>query len=339
MLSTYTEGMKELQKSVVTDVAKLVSGGRITLSAAEFQGLSDMPPELEWFASISSKHTRRAYEADIKDFMLFAGIATPEVFRTVNRAHVLAWRKSLEARELSGATVRRKLAALASLYEFLCNRNAVEQNPVKGVKRPKVDTYEGKTPALGDHQARQLLDAPRKDTLKGLRDRAILSVLLFHALRREELTKLKVKDFNLMRTGVAHLRIQGKGGKTRYVPTHPATLGHITEYLVKAGHGEDLDGSLFRPIRNTRGGSTTEAMTVGGVYEYAVCQYLRSIGLSGELFGPHALRATAATNALLHNADIAKVQDWLGHANIATTKIYDRRTTRPEDSPTFKVHY
>ena len=56
-------------------------------------------------------------------------------------------------------------------------------------------------------------------------------------------------------------------------------------------------------------------------------------------FGPHALRATAATNALDHGADIDKVQEWLGHANIATTRIYDRRTTRPEDSPTFKVSY
>jgi len=188
-------------------------GGRITLSAAEFQGLADMPPELEWFASIESKHTRRAYEQDIADFMAFAGIATPEAFRTVNRAHVLAWRKSLEARDLAGATVRRKLAALASLYEFLCDRNAVEMNPVKGVKRPKVDSYEGKTPALGDSQARQLLDTPKKHTLKGLRDRAILSVLLFHALRREELTKLKVKDFNMMRSGVAHMLVHGKGSK------------------------------------------------------------------------------------------------------------------------------
>ena len=329
----------KMEPTLSTEVTQFAPGGRITLSSAEFQGLSEMPPELEWFASIESKHTRRAYEGDIREFMLFAGITTPKVFRTVNRAHVLAWRKALEARELSGATIRRKLAALASLYDFLCDRNAVEMNPVKGVKRPKVDTYEGKTPALGDHQARELLDAPKKDTLKGIRDRAILSVLLFHALRREELTKLKVKDFNQMRTGVAHLRVQGKGGKTRYVPTHPATLVHVTEYLAKAGHGEDLEGPLFRPIRNTRGGSTNKAMSVGGVYEYAVCQYLRSIGLTGDLFGPHALRATAATNALLHNADIAKVQDWLGHANIATTKIYDRRTTRPEESPTFKVHY
>jgi integrase/recombinase XerD len=65
-------------------------------------------------------------------------------------------------------------------------------------------------------------------------------------------------------------------------------------------------------------------------------------GYSAQLgfeIGAHALRATAATNALDHPADIAKVQEWLGHANIATTRIYDHRKTRPEDSPTFKVNY
>ena len=58
-----------------------------------------------------------------------------------------------------------------------------------------------------------------------------------------------------------------------------------------------------------------------------------------ERLGAHALRATAATNALDHEADIAKVQEWLGHANIATTRLYDRRKHRPENSPTFKVAY
>ena len=53
----------------------------------------------------------------------------------------------------------------------------------------------------------------------------------------------------------------------------------------------------------------------------------------------HALRATAATNALEHEADIARVQDWLGHANVSTTRLYDRRARRPEDSPTFRVSY
>ncbi len=93
---------------------------------------------------------------DLRDFMDFVGIRRPEEFRIVSRSHVIAWRKSLEQRELSGATIRRKLAALSSLFEYLCEQNAVTHNPVKGVKRPQVETYEGKTPAIGDNQARAL---------------------------------------------------------------------------------------------------------------------------------------------------------------------------------------
>jgi integrase len=165
-------------------------GDRRGLTAAEFQGLAAVPAEAEWFANIDNPRTRRAYRVDIHEFMGFVGIARPEEFRTVTRAHVLAWRKDLETRELSGTTIRRKLAALSSLFEHLCDVNAVTHNPVKGVKRPKVESYEGKTPALGDGQARALLDAPGVETLKGRRDRAILSGLrnvsttLRHRLRR-----------------------------------------------------------------------------------------------------------------------------------------------------------
>lgn len=309
------------------------------LTAAQFQQLSQVPPEVEWFADISNPCTRRAYRADLEDFSAFAGIQAPEDFRGVTRAHVIAWRQTLEARGLAGSTIRRKLAALSSLYEYLCERNAVPHNPVRGAKRPRVESREGKTPALGDAHARQLLDAPPADTLKGRRDRAILSALLFHALRREELTKLKVKDLPHLRGGVPHLRVHGKGGKLRYVPAHPHTLRLVAEYLEAAGHAEDLEGPLFRPMHNARAGHNRTALTPGSVYADIVARYLRQIGLSGENLGPHALRATAATNALEHQADIAKVQEWLGHASIATTRIYDRRGSRPEESPTFKVAY
>ena len=68
--------------------------------------------------------------------------------------------------------------------------------------------------------------------------------------------------------------------------------------------------------------------------------YAEKIGITGiERLGVHALRATAATNALDHQADIAKVQEWLGHANVSTTRMYDKRRRRPEESPTFKVEY
>jgi integrase/recombinase XerD len=305
------------------------------LTAAEFHRLADVPPEIEWFANIRNVHTRRAYQNVIGDFMRFTGILRPEEFRTVTRAHVIAWRDSLAQRERGGATVRQRLAALSSLFEYLCGRNAISHNPVKGVKRPKAESGEGKTPALGDHQARELLTAPGDESTKERRDRAILSTLLYHALRREELCKLKVRDFRNMRRGVPHLVVSGKGEKTRYLPLHPGTNALIHDYLEAAGHGEDELGPLFRPIRNNRTGRTDKALDPDMVYRL-VRSYSAELGFE---IGAHALRATAATNALDHQADIAKVQEWLGHANIATTRIYDHRKTRPEDSPTFKVAY
>ena len=90
------------------------------LTRSEFFGLADLPPEHEWFASIDNVHPRRAYRADMADFMAFTGIENPVEFRIVTRGHVLAWRKSLEERVLSGSTIRRKMAALSSLFEYLC---------------------------------------------------------------------------------------------------------------------------------------------------------------------------------------------------------------------------
>jgi site-specific recombinase XerD len=68
-------------------------------------------------------------------------------------------------------------------------------------------------------------------------------------------------------------------------------------------------------------------------------RYATAAGVHVDGLCLHALRATAATNALEHLADIAFVQSWLGHANISTTRLYDRRRSRPEDSPTFRVRY
>jgi integrase/recombinase XerD len=305
------------------------------LTAAEFHRLAEVPPEFEWFAKITNRGTRRIYKNSITDFMRFTGILPPEEFRTVTRAHIIARRDDLARRALDGSTIRNRLAALPSLFEYLCNKNAVAHNPAKGVKRPRAESGGGKTPALGDHQARELLAAPNADTLKTKRDRAILSTLLFHALRREELCKLKVKDSRNMRRGVPHLTVSGKGEKTRYLPLHPGTNELIHDYLEAAGHGADENGALFRPIRNNRTGELEKALTPDMIYKL-VQKYSGELGFKTRA---HALRATAATNALDHQADIAKVQEWLGHANIATTRIYDHRKSRPEDSPTFKVAY
>lgn len=327
--------MKEVKKQSQSLPSPTDSGTLLTRK--DFQKLANVPPEFEWFANIDNKRTRRAYQIDLHDFTEFVGITEQEAFRIVTRAHVIAWRKSLESRELAGATIRRKLAALSSLFEYLCEQNAVPHNPVKGVKRPKIESYEGKTPALGDHQVRKLLLAPNSETIKGKRDRAILSVFLYHGLRRAELSTLKLKNI-IERRGVVHLQIHGKGGKTRYVPLHPGTAELISIYL-ESVEARKPSAPLFQSVKNNKSTKTDRPITTDGLYKM-VQKYAKQVGIRAEDgYGVHSLRATAATNALDHEADIAKVQMWLGHANISTTRLYDRRNSRAEDSPTFKVEY
>ena len=316
----------------------IATAGPRALTNAVFHGLAHVPAEAEWFANLGNKGTKRAYEMALADFMQFIGInpKRPEEFRIVTRAHVIAWRDELVKRALEPATIRNRLSALSSLFEYLCEKNAVTHNPVKGVKRPKANNNQGKTAALGNHQARDLLKAPEGDSLKAKRDRAILATLLYHGLRREELTKLKVKDAFRSRHGVPHLEVRGKGQKLRYVPLHPAAGSLISEYLEAAGHGSEEAAALFRPLHNSRNVQSRAAMTPDGIYRL-VREYTESA--LGEKFGAHSMRSTVATNALANGADIAKVQELLGHANISTTRLYDQRHSRPEDSANFKVAY
>jgi site-specific recombinase XerD len=85
------------------------------LTAAEFHQLADVPREVEWFANVANRHTRRAYETAVKDFMRFVGIRRPEEFRIVTRAHIIAWRDELAHRGLGGSTIRHRLASLAAV--------------------------------------------------------------------------------------------------------------------------------------------------------------------------------------------------------------------------------
>src|SRR6202162_1421143 len=318
----------------------LVPVGKQSWARARFEQLADVPAEEEWLANITSPKTRRAYRNDVREFIAYSGLGDYGELRSVVRSHIIGWRKDMERRKLSAATIRRKLSALSSLFDYLCERNAVAGNPVDGVKRPAANGNEGSTPALGDRQARKLLDAPPGDTLKGVGDRGILATLLCHGIRREELCGLRVKDLH-SRQGVMHFRVLGKRAKIRFVPVNAAAQRMIEEYLGMAGHRSDADGALFRPIKNNRTGHLDRHLDPASVYRNIVSKYGLETGISGEVSGVcvHSLRATAAPKALSHDSDIAKVQEWLGHANVSTTRLYDRRKMRPEDSPTFRVRY
>ena len=138
-----------------------------TLTPEQYRDLADVPPEMEWLANITNAKTRRAYKVDVAEFMTFSGLTETKALRAVARSHVIAWRKDMESR---------KLSARSSLFDYLCERNALLRSPVDGVKRP-ASNNEGSTAALGDSQVRCLLEAPPPDTLKGVRDRATRTIL------------------------------------------------------------------------------------------------------------------------------------------------------------------
>lgn len=288
----------------------------------------------EWLANLDSQQTRRAYRADVRAFFALADIRSSEDLLGLSRGHVLLWRAHLEKQGLSPATRRRKLAALASLFAYLREHDPRHtSSPVDGIKRPRLESYEGKTPALSAAQAKLLLDQPEESSLKSLRDRALLAVLLYHGLRRQEVADLRIADLCL-RDGLQHLRVRGKGGKLRFIPVHKVAFQRLEHYLsVRAC--TDKQSALFVSFR---GRKTGEGLSADGVYKI-VCSYAQAAQIDVAGLGVHGLRVTAATNALEHHADIEQVQQWLGHASITTTRLYDRRANLPGNSPSFKVQY
>ena len=145
-----------------------------------------MPAAAEWLANVDNPNTRRAYGSDVGEFMSMLGI--PPLRRAPTRPpgprHRLA-EDARGARSRSGDPAAEALGRLL-LFRYLCNENAVDENPVSGVRRPRMENAnEGRTPALSDAQARRLLSAPEGESLLARRDRALLAVLLYHGLRRD----------------------------------------------------------------------------------------------------------------------------------------------------------
>ena len=147
--------------------------------------------------------------------MAFAGLRQPEQFRDITRAHVIAWREQLVGQELANDTIRRKLAALSSLYAYLCDRNAVLHNPVLGVKRPRSMNREGVTPALSDHQARMLLKAPRPPRSRASGTRPSWRHYSIMAALRGVVYAQSGRHPPAGRG--AAIRVEGKGDKVRYL--------------------------------------------------------------------------------------------------------------------------
>jgi integrase/recombinase XerD len=299
--------------------------------------LSAVPEEEIWLQSQESPETRRAYRHDVRGFLAFHGIRDRAELHKVDRMAVVAWKRHLEREGLKPNSIRRKLAALSSLFTHLVDRHVVGMNPTRDIRRPRVSRKGGATPAFSPAEGTKLLDAPDEGTLLGLRDRAILAVGLQVGPRRSEIISLRVRDLYQDRRYDC-LRFLLKGGTDNSVAIHPNAAQRIRDYLSAAGHGDDLDGPLFRPTRPGRDVRDPRRHLEPKVIDLIVKKYGRKIGRKRG-YSAHSMRATFITTALENGASLEDVQRAAGHADPDTTKLYDRRGYNPEKSASFFANY
>jgi site-specific recombinase XerD len=326
------------KRGINQTIKALVPSSRGSIARISVDQLARIPEEEIWLASRKSARTRRAYQNDVKHFMRTLGIRSSDELRRVDHRAVMAWEHLMREQQGSQAsTVRRRLAALSSLFTHLVKFGVVDMNPVREVERPAINRREGSTLAFSQTQARKILDAPAPNSLLGVRDRAILAVGLQVGFRRAEIASLKVSDFHMNR-GYESLKVIRKGGKKGSLAIHPQAVQRIKDYLDMAGHGADLEGPLFRPVRDNRTGLDARRQLHPDVIDRILRKYARHIGLARG-YSAHSMRATFITTALDNGASLEDVQSAAGHADPSTTKLYDRRGYNPEKSASFFANY
>jgi integrase len=129
-----------------------------------------------------------------------------------------------------------------------------------------------------------------------------------------------------------------KGGKKGSLAIHQQAAQRINDYLALAGHGDDFEGPLFRPVKDNRKAQESRRYLYPGAIDRILRKYARHIGLERG-YSAHSMRATFITTALDNGASLEDVQSAAGHADPSTTKLYDRREYNPEKSASFFANY
>jgi site-specific recombinase XerD len=263
--------------------------------------------------AVTSQHTRRAYSRALSDFMAWHSNTGQQGFtKATVQAHVTA----LRSQGISASSINQRLTAIRKLANELADNGVIDHSAAQAIARAEGVRSEGKRLGnwLTQAQAQQLLGLPDVATVKGLRDRAILAVLLGCGLRREECTGLTVAHIQQREGRWVIVDLVGKRSKTRSVPMPSWAKYAIDSYLLAAGVA---DGVLFRSVR--RGDHiTAQGMTAQGIFD-VVKIYAQEIGVDVR---PHDLRRTFAKLAHKGAAPIEQIQLSLGHSSVQTTERY-----------------
>jgi integrase/recombinase XerD len=287
---------------------------------------------LEYFAAnIRNKNTRMAYYRAVCSF--FAWVERHEIgeLADIEPIHVAAYIETLQVsapgkpaakqQDAAKPTVKQHLAAIRKLFDWLIIGQVLAANPAHAVRGPTHVVRRGKTPVLTEEQARRLLESIDSSTLVGLRDRALIGVMIYSFARIGAVVAMKVEDYY---PGGKRwwVRLHEKGGKRHEMPVHHKLEAFIDEYLAAAAIREDGKTPLFRSAIGKTGLLTDKPMNRVDAYRM-VRRRAADAGFKIKL-GCHVFRATGITAYLEAGGTLENAQAMAAHESPRTTKLYDR---------------
>ena len=277
---------------------------------------------LEFFAAnIRNPHTRRAYSRAAGEFLTWCSNAGVPSIVTVQPLHVATWIES-QARNLAAPTVKQQLAAIRRLFDWLVTGQVVPVNPASSVRGPSHIVKAGKTPVLTPAEARTLLDSIDVTTPAGLRDRALIGLMVYSFARIGAALGMGVADVYTQNRRL-WVRLREKGGKAHAMPCHHNLEDYLTVYIDGAALRDDPKGPLFRTVGRGTGMLTRTPLPQANAW--AMVERRRMAAGIETKVGNHSFRATGITAYLKNGGTLEKAAAMANHASTRTTQLYDRR--------------
>jgi len=277
---------------------------------------------IEFFtARIRNPNTRRAYlKAAVRflDWCQQMDLALVDI----ESVHVATYIEGLQ-QNLAKSSVKLHLSAIRHLFDWLVIGHVLTINPATAVRGPKLSTKTGKTPVMSADQARELLDSIDGGKIGDLRDRALIAALTYTAGRIGAVLNLKVKDYH-PQGKTWFLNLHEKGGKFHPVPCHHKLVEYLDAYINAAGIAGDKNAPLFRTLERKKGRPlSSKALAQAETYQM-LKRRAKKAGIIVDI-NNHTFRATAITTLLQNGAELEQAQALANHADVRTTRLYDRR--------------
>ncbi len=273
-----------------------------------------------------SKNTIQSYESDIYQLYQWNISKNKKRITEIKKIDTSQYISYLFSQNLRSTSVNRKISSLKTFFNFLLKKKLINANPFADQIMPKKPISLPKS--ISEDDVVKLLDAPKSDSLIGLRDKAMLELLYASGVRISELVNIKFSDLDLERNII---KVFGKGSKERLVPFGEDAAQCISAYIDERKKNKDI-ASIKYIFLNNRGSKISRH-----AFWHRLKEYCLEIGLKRDI-SPHTLRHAFATHLLNRGADLRSVQVLLGHSDLSTTQIYTH-IAKQRLSELFKKHH